>query len=203
MFVFVLNKKGEPLMPTKRCGKVKWLLRKKQAKVVCAEPFTIRLLYDTTEYLQELYVSIDVGTKHIGVSISTKKEEVFSATAEQRTDIKTLLEERRELRSRRRCNMSPRKQKDKRGKWNVNEDEKCFGPSALNKINAHIRIMKFLSKLLPLEQKVKSCTLEIGKFDTALMKDPSLSGTDYQNGDCKGYENKKAFIRHRDGYECQ
>lgn len=99
--------------------------------------------------------------------------------------------------------MRPRKQKDKRGKWNVNEDEKCFGPSALNKINAHIRIMKFLCKLLPLEQKVKSCTLEIGKFDTALMKDPSLSGTDYQNGDCKGYENKKAFIRHRDGYECQ
>ena len=82
MFVFVQNKKGEPLMPTKRCGKVKWLLRRKQARVVCAEPFTIRLLYDTTEYLQELYVGIDVGTKHIGVSISTEKEEVFSATAE-------------------------------------------------------------------------------------------------------------------------
>lgn len=203
MFVFVQNKKGEPLMPTKRCGKVKWLLRRKQARVVCAEPFTIRLLYDTTEYLQELYVGIDVGTKHIGISISTEKEEVLSATAEQRTDIKELLEERRGLRSRRRSDSRPRKQKDKRGKWNAGAEEKCFGPSALNKINAHIRIVKFLSKLLPLEWKVKSCTLEIGKFDTALMKDPSLSGTDYQNGVCKDYENKKAFVRHRDGYECQ
>ncbi len=44
--VYVIAKDGTPLMPTERHGKVKWLLRKKKAKVESACPFTIRLLYE-------------------------------------------------------------------------------------------------------------------------------------------------------------
>lgn len=202
MFVFVLDKNGKPLMPTNRCGRVKWLLRRKQAKIVCAEPFTIQLKYDTSSYLQELYVGVDVGSKHAGVSVSTKKHVVFAASVNLRDDIKKLLDERRELRSARRRRGPKRKQKDKRGQWEKTE-EQFFGPSARNKIDSHIRILKFLSELLPLKTMVERCVLEIGKFDTALMKDPSLEGTDYQNGECKEFENKKAFVRHRDNYTCQ
>jgi len=52
--VYVQASDGMPLMPTSRKGKVKWLLRLKQAKVICLEPFTIRLLYDSKKYIQEL-----------------------------------------------------------------------------------------------------------------------------------------------------
>ena len=38
--VYVLSIIGKPLMPTNRCGKVKWLLRTKKAKIVQHKPFT-------------------------------------------------------------------------------------------------------------------------------------------------------------------
>ena len=34
MFVYVISKDGQPLMPTKRFGKIRRLLNSKQAKVV-------------------------------------------------------------------------------------------------------------------------------------------------------------------------
>ena len=202
MFVFVLNKDGKPLMPTKRCGKVRRLLKSKQAKVVCAEPFTIQLLYDSKEYVQEFHIGIDTGSKHTGISVSTEKEEVFSATVELRQDIKDLLKERNSYRRSRRCRLRARKQKDKKGAWEKTEN-KVFSPSADNKMEEHIRIVKYLCKILPLEEHTVSCVLEIGKFDTHLLKDPTVNGVGYQNGECKGFENKKAFVRYRDNYECQ
>ena len=202
MFVFVLNKEGKPLMPTERCGKVRRLLKSKKARVIRAEPFTIQLLYDSKEYVQEFHIGIDTGSKHTGISVSTKKAEVFSATVELRQDIKDLLEERRGYRSARRCRLRARKKKDKKGVWQKTEN-KVFGPSVSNKMDEHIRIVRNLCKILPLEEHTVSCVLEIGKFDTQLLKDPTISGVGYQNGVCKGFENKKAFVRYRDGYECQ
>ena len=46
MFVYVLDKDGQPLMPTSCFGKVRRMLRDKKAKVVKCCPFTIRLLYE-------------------------------------------------------------------------------------------------------------------------------------------------------------
>lgn len=45
--VYILNKDGEPLMTTKRHGKVRHLLKSNKAKVVKRTPFTIQLLYNT------------------------------------------------------------------------------------------------------------------------------------------------------------
>jgi len=45
MFVYVLSKDKKPLMPTKRFGKIRRLLKNKQAKVVKRCPFTKQLLY--------------------------------------------------------------------------------------------------------------------------------------------------------------
>ena len=46
MFVYVISKDGQPLMPTSRFGKVRRLLKNKKAKVVRSCPFTIKLLYE-------------------------------------------------------------------------------------------------------------------------------------------------------------
>ena len=57
--VFILSKDGKPLMPTKRFGKVRRMLSDGKAKVVKRAPFTIQLLYETTEYTQPVTLGID------------------------------------------------------------------------------------------------------------------------------------------------
>ena len=69
--VYVLNRDGEPLMPTDRHGKVRRLLKEEKAKVVRREPFTIQLLYETTNYTQDITLGVDAGSQHIGLSAST------------------------------------------------------------------------------------------------------------------------------------
>jgi len=80
--VYVLNKHGKALMPTKRCGHVRYLLNHGQAVVANQKPFTIKLKYDTTEITQPLVLGIDPGRTNIGVSVVTETGEcVFSANA--------------------------------------------------------------------------------------------------------------------------
>ncbi|GHV34616.1 hypothetical protein FACS1894187_05560 [Synergistales bacterium] len=52
--VYIISANGNPLMPTTRHGKVRRLLKKGKAKVVQRTPFTIQLLYETTEYTQPI-----------------------------------------------------------------------------------------------------------------------------------------------------
>ena len=51
--VRVLDLNGERMMPTKRFGKVRRLLKAKLAKVVSRKPFTIKLLYQTKTHVVE------------------------------------------------------------------------------------------------------------------------------------------------------
>ena len=66
--VYVLNQNGQPLMPTKNYAKVRVLLKQGKAKVVNKCPFTIQLLYSSTNYTQKVTLGVDSGSKHIGVS---------------------------------------------------------------------------------------------------------------------------------------
>lgn len=69
MFVYIISKNGQPLMPTSRFGKVRRLLKNKQAKVVKRCPFTIQLLYEPkTAIVQEVVLGQDTGSKHVGVA---------------------------------------------------------------------------------------------------------------------------------------
>ncbi|MEE0929922.1 MAG: RRXRR domain-containing protein [Acutalibacteraceae bacterium] len=75
MLVYVLNKKGKPLMPTTRFKHVKMLLKSGKAVPVCNNPFTIRLKYDTPDVIQPLTCGIDVGRENIGLGVSNQKGE--------------------------------------------------------------------------------------------------------------------------------
>ena len=61
MLVHVLNKKGNPLMPCSQ-GKARKLLASGMAKVVSREPFTIKLLFGSSGFKQEVIVSCDCGS---------------------------------------------------------------------------------------------------------------------------------------------
>lgn len=49
--VYVLDLNGDRMMPTKRFGKVRRLLKANLAKVVSCKPFTIKLLYQTKTHI--------------------------------------------------------------------------------------------------------------------------------------------------------
>ncbi|MDR1536741.1 MAG: RRXRR domain-containing protein [Clostridiales bacterium] len=66
--VYALNKNGNPLMPTKRRGKARRLLKDGKAEDAMLEPFTIQLLYDSTEYTQPMSLGIDAGSKTICIA---------------------------------------------------------------------------------------------------------------------------------------
>ena len=68
--VYVLNRDGQPLMPTDRYGKVKHLLKSGKAKVVKRCPFTIKLLYESTNHTQNLTLGVDTGSGTIGTAVS-------------------------------------------------------------------------------------------------------------------------------------
>lgn len=98
----MLSKDGKPLMPTKRRGKVRHLLKDGKAKVVKRTPFTIQLLYESNNYTQPVNLGVDAGTKHVGLSATTENEVLFEGEAQLRTNIQELLSTRREARRARR-----------------------------------------------------------------------------------------------------
>ena len=99
--VYVLNKHGHPLMP---CipAKARHLLDSGKAKVRKRTPFTIQLLYGSSGYKQPVILGVDAGSKTIGLSASTEKQELFAAEVKPRNDVVELLSTRREFRQARR-----------------------------------------------------------------------------------------------------
>lgn len=199
--VYVLNKYGEPLMPTTRYGRVRRLLRKGLAVVVDYHPFTIQLTYDTPNGVQEVSLGVDAGTKHVGFSATTKKKVLFEAELLLRSDIVEKLSTRREFRRARRN----RKTRYRKSRF-LNRSKKpgWIAPSVRQKVDSHIhwisKIRKFLS--------ISKITVETAQFDTQLLKAleqglPLPRGTDYQKGEQLGFWNVREYVLFRDGHKCQ
>ena len=70
--IYVLNSKGEPLMPTVRHGRVRHLLRDNKAIIVNYHPFTIQLTKERSNEIQEVALGIDTGYENVGLSATTK-----------------------------------------------------------------------------------------------------------------------------------
>jgi hypothetical protein len=194
--VYVISKDGKPLMPTKRHGKVRRLLKQGLAKVVRRDPFTIQLLYDTTKYTQPVTVGVDIGSKTVGISAITEKQELFSVEIELRKDIKKLLLERREYRQNRRY----RKRRYRKPRFlNRRRKEGWLAPSIKHKLDTHFKIIEKLKSILPITKIV----IEVAKFDTHKLKNPDVDGVGYQQGEQQGFYNLREYILYRDNYTCQ
>ena len=100
--VYIQSKNGTPLMPTEDHARVRCLLKAAKAKVVKFVPFTIRLLGASHCYRQDVTAGIDAGSKHVGISASTEKQELFAAELRPRNDVVKLMSDRREFRRSRR-----------------------------------------------------------------------------------------------------
>ena len=201
--VYVISKNGKPLMS---CANViaRLLLKQGKAKVKRRTPFTIKLLYDTTEYVQELTLGMDTGSSHIGSAVSTNDGKiVYISDTTIRNDITDKMKQRAKYRRNRRN----RKTRYRKARWlNRKNSIKSgrFSPTMISKFHSHEREIEFVKSILP----ITTVVLETATFDTHLMKNPELHNPvyrhwGYQQGNNYGFENTKAKVLNRDSYTCQ
>lgn len=183
-------------MPTTPC-KARKLLKQGKAKVVKREPFTIQLLYATGETKQDITLGVDAGSKIIGLSATTDKQELFSAEVELRNDIVDLLSTRREFRRTRRNRLRYRKPRFLNRVYSKNKG--WLAPSIENKIQTHLKIISKIHEILPISKII----IEVASFDIQKIKNPDIEGEQYQQGEQLGFWNVREYVLWRDGYKCQ
>lgn len=201
--VYVLNKDGKPLMPTSRFGRVRRLLKAQKAVIVDYKPFTIKLTYACPDRVQEVSLGVDAGSKHVGLSATTRQKVLFEAQLELRNDISKNLAIRKENRHDRRF----RKVRHRR-----NTHISCIrlkhngwvAPSVRAKIQSHVYWIDKIHTFLP----VSHTTVEVGQFNIQLLKSqeqglPIPYGTAYQNGEQLGFWNVREYVLFRDNHTCQ
>lgn len=202
--VYVLSKDGLPLMPTNRHGKVKHLLKSGKAKVVKRCPFTIKLLYESTNHTQSLTLGVDTGSGTIGTAVSKDNGDiVYMSEVIVRNDITGKMTRRANYRRNRRA----RKTRYRKSRWlNRKNSIKSgrFSPTMASKFHSHIKEIEYIKSILPITTMV----FETGQFDMHLMKKPNLVNSKikhwgYQKGANYGFENTKAMVLNRDNYTCQ
>ena len=204
MFVYVISKDGQPLMPTSRFGKVRRLLKNKKAKVVSRCPFTIKLLYEPeTSVVQEIILGQDTGSKHVGTSCIANNKVLYQSEVALRDDIKKKMYNRRIFRKNRRQRKTHYRKPRFLNRANSTKKGR-LPPSVRSKVQSHIDEIEFCKKILPISKIV----LEVSQFDTALMKNPALISEKvkrwgYQQGFDYGYASRREAILHRDNYTCQ
>ena len=196
--VYIINKDGHPLMPTSRHGKVRHLLKEGKAKVIKRCPFTIQLLYDSTNYTQPISLGVDAGSKVIGLSATTKTKELFASNITIRNDIVNLLSTRRQNRRTRRSH----KTRYRQPRFNNRVSSKKQGwlaPSIQNKVETHLTCIKRVYDILP----ITNIVVEVASFDIQKIKNPSISGVEYQQGEQLNFWNVREYVLFRDGHTCQ
>ena len=187
--VFVLNKNKKPLNPC-HPAKARKLLKQGKAVVHKKYPFTIRLkeLKEDDKNDNEYRLKIDYGSRYTGFAIiKNNKEVVWLAEIHHKTNIKKKMDDRRAFRRRRR-NKNLRYRKPRFN--NRKRKQGWMPPTMQSKIDNIKTWVERLNKLCPLTH----ISYENAKFDTQLMRNPEISGKEYQQGTLLGYEVREYLL---------
>jgi len=195
MLAYVINKHGKPLMPC-HSAKARLLLKNGKAKVVKRTPFTIQLLYGSSGYKQPIMLGVDSDYTTIGLSAVSGRKEVYAAEVKLRDDIVKLNSERRQYRRGRRY----RKTWYRKPRFlNRRKPQGWLAPSIQHKLNSHIKAINKIKEILP----ISKINIEVAAFDIQKIKNPEISGIEYQNGAQRGFWNVREYVFFRDGHTCQ
>lgn len=191
--VYVINQNGHRLMPCQP-SKARKLLRDGRAKVKNRSPFTIQLLWDCEEHVQEVTVGIDKGSQTTGFSCVGNGEIILSGEIHHRQDVKGKMDSRRMHRRHRRhrkwyrparfCNRASSRRSGR------------LPPSIKTNIEEVIRVIEHIP--LP----ISSIVIEDVQVDLARLNNPALRGSHYQDP-TRLDENLRIACLMRDGYTCQ
>lgn len=192
--IYVISRDGLPLMPTNRNKKIRNLLKCGLATIIKRIPFTVQLQYETNKQTQPISLGVDAGSKYIGISATTAKQEVFAAEYEILSDIVKRISERRENRRKRRQKLRYRKPR-----WNNRISKKKIGwipPSIRNKIQSHLSLISCLHKILP----ISNIVIEISQFNIAALCEEGKASNEEEG---KNFWNVREYVLCRDGHICQ
>ena len=200
--VYVISKNGQPIMPTENHAKVRLLLKSGKAKVVKRCPFTIQLTGINKTFVQDITLGVDAGSKHVGLSATTDKKELFVAELRPRNDVVDLMSSRLELRRSRR-NRTTRYRQPRFNNRAHSKHKGWLAPSVEVKIWNHIQGINLVNKILSLT----TIRVETAEFDLQRLKaieegKPLPVGKDYQLGEQYNHYNTRQYVLHRDGYKC-
>ena len=194
--VCVLDQNGKPLMPTTRLGKVYRLLKTQKAYIVSYEPFTIQLDYEPdTHIIQPLTLGVDSGAIHSGYSVANEHREYYSAEVIARDNISKKLSNRRMYRKQRRSRKT--RYRKPRFKNRKNKKKGWLPPSLEQKVAVQLNEIDHLHHYFPIENII----VEVAEFDIQKIKDPNISGIEYQQGTLYGY-NIRNYLLEKHGRKC-
>ena len=186
--VFVLDRRGTPLMPC-HPARARKLLAKGRAVVVRLHPFTIRLRDRTSDgETQEVGLKIDPGAKTTGLALVREDGEVlFLAEITHRgARIRKAMQQRSNCRRRRRsANLRYRKKRF----LNRRSGGK-LPPSLQSRVDNVVSWTERLRRWAP----VTSIACESVRFDTQAMENPEIQGAEYQQGTLAGYEVREYLL---------
>jgi hypothetical protein len=197
MFVYVVNRLGEPLMPC-QSAVARLLLKDGKAKVKSRMPFTIKLVEDTTEFKQPIAGGMDTGSKFVGCAAIANGDVLYQSEVKLRTDVSKKMQQRamyRRTRRGRKCRYRP-------ARWSNRASMRATGrlaPSIRSKVESHFREKKQVEAILP----ISTWKVETASFDIHKITNPAVTKSGYQQGAQKDFYNVKAFVLHRDNYTCQ
>ena len=192
----VLDQHGKPLMPTKRLGKVYRLLKTKKAHIVSYEPFTIQLDYEPdTHIIQPMTLGVDSGAIHSGYSVANEQREFYSSEVIARDNISYRISDRRMYRQNRRY----RKTRYRKPRFNNRKNKKkgWLPPSLEQKVAVQLNEIDHLHRHFPIETII----VEVAEFNIQKIKNPDISGKDYQQGTLQGY-NIRNYLLEKHGRKC-
>ena len=189
----MLDLQGNPLMPTTRLGKVYRLLKTKKAHIVSYEPFTIQLDYEPdTNIIQPMTLGVDSGAIHSGYSVANEHREYYSAEVIARDDISRNLSDRHMYRRNRRSRKT--RYRKPRFKNRKNKKKGWLAPSLQQKIAVQLNEIDHLHRYFPIETII----VEVVEFDIQKIKNPDISGIEYQQGTLQGYNIRNYLLeKHR------
>lgn len=207
MAVLVLDRRQHPLMPCTE-KRARLLMSRGCAVVVSLFPFTIRLKDRVGGELQPVRLKLDSGSKFTGIAVVRESESVDHASGEVVKSIAVValfqlnhrglaisanLSARSAMRRRRRGNLRYRQARfDNRTK-----PKGWLAPSLQHRVDTTVSWVTRLQRIVP----VTALSQELVRFDMQLMRNPEISGIEYQQGSLQGYEVRE-YLLEKWGRKC-
>jgi len=196
-FVFVIDQRRQPMAPL-HPGRARYLLRAGYAAIWRRYPFTLILREPCPERLataapSRLRLKLDPGSRTTGLAVvqqinDTTGQVIFAAEIAHRgQQVTDRLAQRRAVRRSRRQRhtryRSPRFANRRR-------PEGWLPPSLESRLANILTWVVRLRRLAP----IGALAQELVKFDTQLIENPEINGTEYQQGALAGYEVREYLL---------
>ena len=205
MAVFVLDKKGKPLMPCSE-KRARQLLERGRARVHKLTPFAIRLVDRLVEdsILQPVRLKLDPGSKRTGLAIVRESSSpegdcnlhviALAEILHRGPLISKKLAARRSMRRARRS----RKTRYRAARFaNRRRPAGWLAPSLKHRVVTTEAWVRRYCALVP----ITALSLELVRFDLQKMENPEIGGVEYQQGTLAGYELRE-YLLEKWGRQC-